>query len=273
MKKVIFLDIDGTIVNGSNVMLPSTELAIKRAMAKGNEVFICTGRAKGEVNPFLLQLGFNGYICGNGCYIEADGKVIYNKVFEKEDLENIFRFLDERNVKYFVECEDCLVAREDIREYGNIAAQRFLRAVGNPHADERSFTDLFPSVRFAEDLHRDDVNKVSYLVNDEHLHEECEKAFPQFNNSLWGQDIFGEIGVSKVNKGDAVRMVLDYLGVEREDSYGFGDLDPDIPMLQACGTGIAMGNASERMKQTAHYITTEVDNDGIWNAFVHFELM
>ena len=44
-------------------------------------------------------------------------------------------------------------------------------------------------------------------------------------------------------------------------------------MIKAAEIGIAMGNASERMKQTAHYITTEVDDDGIWNAFVHFELM
>ena len=53
----------------------------------------------------------------------------------------------------------------------------------------------------------------------------------------------------------------------------FGDGVVDLPMFEACGNSVAMGNGNEIVKNAATYITDDVDADGLYNAFQHFGLL
>ena len=53
-------------------------------------------------------------------------------------------------------------------------------------------------------------------------------------------------------------------------SIAFGDGGNDLSILKAAGIGVAMGNANDDVKAVANYVTTSVDEDGIWNALKHF---
>lgn len=78
MSKIIFLDVDGTLIDYENNLPDSAVGAIRKARANGHRVYICTGRSKAEVYPELWQIGLDGMIGGNGSYAEDHGEVIFH---------------------------------------------------------------------------------------------------------------------------------------------------------------------------------------------------
>ena len=83
----------------------------------------------------------------------------------------------------------------------------------------------------------------------------------------------GEVTNGSVTKGTAILKVLDHYNEESFNAIGIGDSANDIPMFQVCGTSVAMGNAAEEAKTHADYVTTDILEDGIWNAFVYYGLI
>ena len=74
-----------------------------------------------------------------------------------------------------------------------------------------------------------------------------------------------------VDKGTGLLRALDALGIGRADSVAFGDSANDLAMFREAGMGIAMGNASGPLREKAHYVTTDLHDDGIWNAWQYLE--
>ena len=66
MGKLVFLDIDGTIINFNKEISESTIKAIKKAQANGHKVFICSGRMYGIIDDFIKDIGFDGYVASAG---------------------------------------------------------------------------------------------------------------------------------------------------------------------------------------------------------------
>ena len=91
--RLIFLDIDGTLVEAGRNEPPASALsAIRKAQAKGNKVFLCTGRNMGMAAP-VYKLGFDGIIALAGGYVLAGDEVIYDQPMKKEDLDDLIRIL------------------------------------------------------------------------------------------------------------------------------------------------------------------------------------
>jgi hydroxymethylpyrimidine pyrophosphatase-like HAD family hydrolase len=66
---------------------------------------------------------------------------------------------------------------------------------------------------------------------------------------------------------------MDYLHLSKEDVIAFGDGPNDFEMIEFAGTGVAMGNASDDLKELADYITDAVNEDGVYNGMRHFGLI
>jgi hypothetical protein len=79
---------------------------------------------------------------------------------------------------------------------------------------------------------------------------------------------FGDISDGSIMKRDGIEKVLEYCNMDKADAVGVGDSGNDIDMLEYCGIGIAMGNGSDEIKKAADYVTTDIDEDGIKNAFL-----
>ena len=105
--------------------------------------------------------------------------------------------------------------------------------------------------------------------------KETENLAPKIPNckiTRWyedGIDIISKDG----GKDHGIRKILEVHGFTREESIAFGDSDNDLEMLEFAGIGVAMGNAAESVKEVADYVTSHIDEDGIWNACKHFELI
>ena len=78
-KKVIFLDVDGTLVDYEGNLPDSAVTAVQKARANGHRVYICTGRSKAEIYPNLWEIGLDGMIGGNGSYVEDHGHTILHR--------------------------------------------------------------------------------------------------------------------------------------------------------------------------------------------------
>ena len=75
-QKLIFLDIDGTLLPPGEMIVPESAVdAIHRARANGHKVFLCTGRNLRMTQP-LFHYGFDGFVCSAGGYVGCDGKIL-----------------------------------------------------------------------------------------------------------------------------------------------------------------------------------------------------
>lgn len=102
-------------------------------------------------------------------------------------------------------------------------------------------------------------------------------AFPELKAGTWGgageKALFGDLGVQDITKAFAVDKLCEFLSASPDDCIAFCDAKVDIPMFEACGTSCCMGSGGDEAKEAADYVTTDVEDNGLYNAFVHFGLI
>ena len=271
MSKVLFVDVDGTLVGKTNTPPASAVRAIREARAKGHKVYICTGRSKAEVYDDIWAIGLDGMIGGNGCYIEDHGQVIMHQKIEREDVLRMVDFFNSRNIEFYLEANSGLYPSKGYRpkmmgRYG----------LTEDTADPKSGLMIFLNgMTYGDDFAKDDVNKISYFCNTQEDLAAAKEAFPEYKNGSWGGNppSHGDIGVTGIDKKHSVNVLLDYLGVKKEDTVSFGDEKVDLPMFEATGYAVAMGSGTDECKAAADYITTATDDDGLYNAFKYLGLI
>lgn len=277
MGKIIFIDVDGTLVDYENHLPESAVKAIRQARKNEHKVYICTGRSKAEVYPPLWEIGLDGMIGGNGSYVESEGVVVMHQLITLEQCKHIVDWLHERKLEFYLESNNGLFASEHFEEEGEPVIQEYSKRKGKENADKITVREVFPDMIFGGELYRDDVNKVSFILRSYQDHLDSIQEFPDLQPGTWGGKgeiaLFGDLGVKDITKAHAIDQLLNYLGAKREDTIAFGDAKVDIPMLEYCHIGVAMGSGGDEIKAMADYITDDVDKDGLYNAFVHFGLI
>ena len=252
MSKLIFLDVDGTLVDYHNRIPESAVKAIRQAREKGHLVYVCTGRSKAEMQPELWEIGLDGMIGGNGSYVEHHGQVLMHQLISKEDAAKIVDDFRER-------------ARETLKTYAIQKGQSAESVEG------KEPEDFIHGLQYGGELYRDDLNKVSFVLESYQDHLDSKEAFPQLEAHTWGgrgeTALFGDLGVKDINKAHAIDVLLEYLGAKRSDTIAFGDAKIDIPMLEYCEVGVAMGNGGPEILDMADLVTDDVEADGLYKAF------
>ncbi|WP_394276479.1 Cof-type HAD-IIB family hydrolase [Luteococcus sp.] len=266
--KILLLDADGTLVRHDTSLPASAAEAVRAARARGHEVFICTGRARAEVYEHLWELGLDGMIGGNGSYIEHRGEVVHHQVLDVDVVEQAVAWLHGKGLAFYLECNSGLFGSQDLPEQ---AAER----LGKTPDFVRS---IFPEMVHDTSRGHDDVNKISFVLPRGMELDELHRLFDgRARIGSWTaagvEDEFGEIGQLGVDKAKGVRILAERLGRETSDLIGFGDARSDIPLLQACGTGVAMGQAPDELKALADLVTDHVDHDGLAKAFQELGLV
>ncbi len=260
MQKAVFFDIDGTILDSHNFIPASTVEGIHKLQEKGSFAFLCTGRSKAFIkHKALLDIGFDGIISGCGTMVEFHGEVIYYKAIAPEMIKKTVAFLKGNHAAVIMEGRSYLfLDKEDFGSDMYIA--RLEGEVGDC---------MVPITGREADW---EASKFSCAT--EHADLEVLKQGLCADYELMVHDIpVMEIVPKGCSKGTGIQLVCRKLGIAREQTYAFGDSVNDLPMFEAAGHSIAMGNASEFVKQQASYVTDTLHQDGIYHALEHFGLV
>lgn len=275
--KYIFLDIDGTLFSPSLGAVPqSAREAIRLTRERGNRVFLCTGRSLGEVSSYLND-AVDGFIMAAGAMIYADGKRIYDHPIDPAAVTRLKKLVRSFNQGYSLEGS----AGAYCDEKGYEALLWYFSA-GETNIDKR-IANAMKNCTYPEEFGDESSDKIYKVCT---FGKSWEPTFPKIAERLEepfiitksyenNKDHFctGEITDSTQNKKTGIERLLDHYNAESFSAYGFGDSGNDIPMFEACHAGIAMGNGTAEVKAAADYITDSVDDNGIWNAFVHYHLI
>lgn len=277
MGKILFIDIDGTLVDYENRLPASAVKAIRMARAAGHRVYLCSGRSKAENKQEIWDIGLDGYIGGNGSYVESDGEVVMHQLVTPEQCRRIVDWLHSRKLEFYLESNSGLYGSENFRQRAVPVMKEYCRRKGKADADQASPDTVFPTMIYGADLYRADVNKVSYILDSYQDFLDAREQFPDLQNGTWGgageTALFGDLGVKGITKAHAVEVLLKHLNARQEDTIAFGDAAVDIPMFEVCAQSCCMGSGGDGAKAAANYVTTAVEEDGLYNAFVHFGLL
>lgn len=279
MSKIIFLDVDGTIVDYDNHIPNSARQAIRKARENGHLVYVCTGRSKAEMPDDIWNIGFDGMIGGSDPYVEHKGQILQHQLIPYETAKRAVDWLESRGLEFYLESNNGLFASRNFRE----AARPTLRAyaLGKGASEEQVLhmeaEDALHGLVYGGELYRDDLNKISFILHSYQDHLDSKEAFPELKAGTWGgrgeEALFGDLGVKDIHKAYAVDVILQHLGANREDTIAFGDAKVDIPMLEACQIGVAMGNGGPEILAMADLITDDVREDGLYKAFEKLGLL
>jgi Cof subfamily protein (haloacid dehalogenase superfamily) len=276
-KKILFIDVDGTLVDYANNLPESAVVAIHKARLNGHRVYISTGRSKAEVYPYIWDIGLDGMIGGNGSFVEDNGQVVMHQRVSGEQCRHIVDWLHGRGLEFYLESNSGLFASEHFEERGKAAVQAYSAEKGSPEASEMTVRTVFPDMIFGGELYRDDLNKVSFVLDSYQDFLDAREEFPDLKAGTWGgkgeEPLFGDLGVKGVSKGNAIHHLLEHIGADIKDTIAFGDAAVDIPMFEYCAESCCMGSGGEDARNAADFVTTDVDQDGLYNAFVHFGLI
>ena len=277
MGKILLIDIDGTLVDYENRLPASAVEAVRRARAKGHRVYLCSGRSKAENKQEIWDMGIDGYIGGNGSYVESDGTVVMHQLITADQCRRIVDWLNARGLEFYLESNNGLFASPTFKDVAVQVMAEYSRRKGREMSGDLDYRQAFPGMIWEGKLYRSDLNKISYVLHSYQDHLDARAAFPEMQHGTWGgageTALFGDMGVKDITKAHAVETLLAHLGAEKADTIAFGDAKVDIPMFEACALGVAMGSGGEEIKAAADYVTTDVDKDGLYNAFVHLGLI
>ena len=268
-RKLIFLDIDGTLTEpGHNVPPDSAVEAVRRARANGHGVLLASGRSYGMLSP-LLRYGFDGLVGSAGGYIMYGDEVVYDCPMTPGQQELAMDVFLRSGVYRTVEGKYTSYTDESFKDFLQETAQ----AEGNSELlrwREQIENEL--GIRPMAEYHGEPIYKIGFVARSANdLREPMRVLGDSFDFCLQGTDQFGAINGELINKafnkGLAVERLCAYLGIPIRDTIAFGDSMNDLEMIQTAGLGVCMGNGSEALKKIADEVCPPVGEDGLYKAF------
>lgn len=256
MVKVIFFDVDGTLISHLQKEVPeSTKIALSKLAEKEIKRVVATGRHIIELSVLPVNnICFDAYITLNGqLCLDASGNIISENPICEKDRECIVKLFNDRIVPIML-VEKNRMYINFINQHVELAQQ----AISTPVPDIGVYmgNEIYQAIVYVEK--GDETEIASRLPN-------CKVT--RWNN--YAIDIIA-------NSGGKVTGIKEYLkanNISQEETMAFGDGENDVDMLRYVHTGIAMGNADELTKENADYIAETVDNHGIMKALLALKVI
>lgn len=254
--KLLFTDLDGTLLNNDSEVSPKTKAFLDDFLSSGNKLILSSGRPLGSIlevkeNAGLTQRGIF-LSCSNGALVyDCDNKC---PILEKRLSRTYVAYLQDQAKAYGLHIQtyrdDAIVTPAEDKEI-----QYYRRRIHLPYIVSPDLTKA---------LDKDPFKMLAISLDDFDKLETFRKGIADWAKdkiqTIYSSDMYLELFDLNAGKGNALRFVCNYFKIPLSDAYAAGDADNDISMLEAAGTGIAMANASDQVKQHADVIT-DLDND------------
>lgn len=142
-KKVVFLDVDGTMVNEKGEIPESAQYAVRTAQANGHRMVVCSGRSRFQIYDALLELGFSGIVGGAGAFVEDEGKEFYHAYIDEEHRKSSFDYLESNGFLFCYQADDGVVLNQrscdgmlKVYRDAGMSKERLDRLIGRMHLTE-----------------------------------------------------------------------------------------------------------------------------------------
>ena len=262
-KKMIFFDIDGTLVTeGTHIIPESTKKAIRLARENGHLTFINTGRTHFNIDNKVRNLGFDGYVCGCGTYIYYHDKLLFSSTIPHAECLRLIQLMRECELTVFFE-ENSNIFLDELSPYSGKEITDARAMFGARGIDCLPF-DLDESFTFDKLLvfFHTRSNKKAFL-------EGIKENYTFIDRGRQTAEIIQK----SCSKATGIQFFMDYLGIPLENCYAIGDSTNDLSMLQFVPNSIAMGNSMKEILPYCAYQTTDILDDGIYRALEHFGIV
>lgn len=246
--KIIFFDIDGTLIDMDRKMISEKMLeTLKRLKERG--ILLCLATGRGPLTlPHFDGVEFDVFLTFNGSYCYNREQTIFSNPLLGEDVKTVIQNAASLHRPVSIASKDCMVANgkdEDLVKYFAFAKQEVEISADFEKAAEGEVYQVMLGCR------RNDYPLL--------LKGTCRAKIATW----WDRAV--DIIPADGGKGTGIRQILSHYHFRQPEALAFGDGDNDIEMLQAVGHGVAMKNASERLKAVADDICGHVADDGIYH--------
>ena len=260
--KLLVLDVDGTLLNNEKEISKRTLAALLKVQHMGVRIVLASGRPTSGIMPFakVLELGnFGGYILSyNGCQvIKADtGEVIFERRINPEQIPYLEKKSRKNGFSIFTYHDDYILT--DNADDLHIRKEAWLNHLKIMEEPEFSIAIDFAPCKCV--LVSDDYEALRGLEN--HWKRRLAGVLDVFPSEPY----FLEVVPCGVDKANTLALLMEQLGVKREEVIAIGDGVADVTMLQLAGKSVAMGHAPDSVKICADYVTASNDEDGVAQA-------
>lgn len=267
LPRLLALDIDGTITTSTHEVSPRTRAAIGEALAAGIEVVLATGRRYRDSLAIAQQVGVTRPLVTTGGALIKEPQqhtTQFRAAFAEGVLEGVLQLIDTAGHEAIVytdsfaegfdfHCRGFEIGSDGLRSY--LARNR-------------------PLARVTPGLHQQppDGSFAAFCMGPEEamldLESAIREAFPDTTSlhvirSPRYRGHLCEIAPAGITKWSGLEQLAASLGIATADICAVGDDVNDLPMIQAAGLGVAMGNAAPRIRESADLVAGSNDDDGL----------
>ena len=255
MIKLVAADIDGTILIPEGQFTQRVKNCIRKLCEAGIKVVLVTGRMNAAAKLIAQDLGLTTPVVSYQGGLITDGdKTLYERYLTKKQCEEILSWATEEKIHINLYNDDIL--------YSEAVCPEVERYCNNLHT---KFT-----VKSFDEIEKNKINKLLAIdYNNPQKIDALEKELPKIFSDIYivkSTPYFLEFSNKEASKSCAVRFLQKYWDINQEEILTIGDQNNDIELLKAGGIKVAMGNATEKLKSVADYVTDSVYDDGFVSA-------
>ena len=268
MYKLLALDMDGTVLNSDKKITPRTRAAIDDLMKRGVAVVVSTGRNLAELADYrddFRAMHYGIVISGGMIYDFFRDEPIKVHGLDEATMLKLIDFGLEEGAMIHLHTVKASIAREsDIQNMAafgmGIYQDMFDRICGRCD-DPKQYIHEHPG----------EVIKVNLYHRDKASRDRNFNRIEPLKLSISYAEAFNlEMSPANITKASGLRELCDYLKIDLSEAVAIGDADNDKEILQTAGLAVAMGNASDKIKLLADFVTLDNDSDGVAFAIEKF---
>ena len=290
MYKLIAVDLDGTLLNSYGEISKENKEAIKKAIDKGVQVVIASGRMPSSIENFCTEINANRYlIAGNGTliYDTEEQEIIYDRFMEKQKVLNIIKICEENSIYYSIYTENSIITKSLnynvlYYQYENSKKPEHKKTKINIVEDVYKYIDeinTMPLLKMTvcdnnQVIFNSIIRKLRELKDIDVLDVEhmSRKVIKSGTKDVSIEYFYTEITNLNVNKWNALKVIIEKLDIKPEEVMAIGDNINDIEMVQNAGMGVVMGNSALKAMKIGNSTQSDNNSSGVAEAIEKYIL-
>jgi Cof subfamily protein (haloacid dehalogenase superfamily) len=236
--KLLVLDVDGVLVKNKDAAISHKVIDAVKAIKDNIKITLCSGRTKQDVQRIIdsLDISNNYHVIESGAKVLApSGTYEYEKLLSKDDIATIY------SVSKGAIANIAVCSQGGWLDYHEGGVYEDVTTVSLHSHSQDQTRKILTSIKQLEPIY--------------HIAVGSHWQIPEGNFIL--------ITNREASKQFGIEYIQRTFSISKEETIAIGDMPNDLPLFQASGLKIAMGNADEKLKNEADFITKSIDEDGV----------